>query len=78
MLSVFLATLDPMLMLFSCIAVGYALRKARILPESAGQVMSKLETYVFCPALNFITMAQYCTLETLSTHALNIFLPRVR
>lgn len=69
MLEVFLATLDPMLTLFSCIAVGYALRKARILPNSAGQVMSKLETFVFCPALNFITMAQYCTRETLGTYA---------
>lgn len=73
MLTTFLATLDPMMMLFLCIAVGFALRKAKILPDSAGQVMSKLETYVFCPALNFITMAQYCTLETLSTHAINIF-----
>lgn len=62
-----------MLMLFLCIAIGYALRKAHILPDSAGQVMSKLETYVFCPALNFITMAQFCTPETLSTHAINIF-----
>ena len=58
-----------MLMLFLCIAVGFALRKGRILPDSAGQVMSKLETYVFCPALNFITMAQYCTVQTLSTYA---------
>ncbi len=73
MSEVFLATLDPMLMLFLCIAVGFVLRKARILPDSAGQVMSKLETYVFCPALNIITMAQYCTVKTLSTHAINIF-----
>ena len=69
----FIATLDPMLMLFLCIAVGFLLRKCRILPDSAGQVMSKLETYVFCPALNFITMAQHCTPQTLSKHALNIF-----
>ena len=73
MLKTFLATLDPMMMLFLCIAVGFALRKARILPDSAGQVMSKLETYVFGPALNLVTMAQYCTMETLSTHAINIF-----
>ncbi len=72
MLTVFLATLNPMLTLFLCIAVGYALRKLHILPEDAGQVMSKLEMYVFCPALNFITMAKYCTVETLSEHATNI------
>ena len=73
MLTTFLATLDPMLTLFLCITVGFVLRKTHILPDSAGQVMSKLETYVFCPALNFITMAQYCTLQTLSTHAVDVF-----
>ena len=72
MLTVFLATLNPMLTLFLCIAVGYALRKLHILPEDAGKVMSKLEMYVFCPALSFITMAKYCTAETLSAHAINI------
>ena len=61
-----------MLTLFLCIAVGFVLRKMQILPESAGKVMSKLEMYVFCPALSFITMAKYCTVETLSTHATNI------
>ena len=72
MLTVFWATLDPMLTLFLCIAIGFALRKTQILPESAGKVMSKLEMYVFCPALSFITMAKYCTVETLSSHATNI------
>jgi predicted permease len=58
--------------LFLCIAVGFLLRKMQILPESAGKVMSKLEMYVFCPALSFITMAKYCTVETLAAHATNI------
>ena len=74
MLTVFLSSLTPMLILFFCIAVGYTLRRTHLLPEDAGKVMSRLETYVFCPALNFITMARYCTVETLGTHAVNLVL----
>ena len=74
MLDSFLATLNPMLMLFAIIAIGFALRKFNILPESAGETMAKLETWVFCPALSFVTMVNYCTPETLTTHATNILL----
>lgn len=73
MLTTFLATLDPMLMLFICIAVGFILNKCKILPDNAGKVMAKLETWVFCPALSFSTMATYCTINTISAHATNIF-----
>ncbi len=74
MLESFLATLNPMLMLFSIIAIGFILRKTKILPEDAGKTMAKLETWVFCPALSFVTMVNYCTPETLATHATNILL----
>lgn len=72
MIQTFFATLNPILTLFACIAIGYALRKLNILPDGAGKVMAKLETWVFCPALSFVTMARYCTLDTLTTHAVNI------
>ena len=55
----FLATLTPMLVLFLCIFVGFLLKKCKILPENAGKVMAKLETWVFCPALSFSTMARF-------------------
>jgi len=74
MITSFLATLSPMLMLFTIIAIGFLLRKLKILPESAGKTMAKLETWIFCPALSFSTMVRYCTVETLSTHATNILL----
>lgn len=74
MLDTFLATLNPMLTLFICIAVGFIVRKAKLLPEDAGTVMAKLETWVFCPALSFTTMARYCTIDSLGTHATNILL----
>ena len=63
-----------MLMLFICIALGFILRKTHILPENAGSVMAKLVTWVFAPALSFITLAKNCTVETLSTHAANVLL----
>ena len=70
----FLATLNPMLTLFICIATGFALHKCGILPENAGQVIAKLETWVFCPALSFMVMLRFCTLPLLQTHAINILL----
>ena len=74
MLETFLATLSPMLMLFLCILVGFILKKYEILPENAGKVMAKLETWVFCPALSFSTMARFFTVETVSLHATNILI----
>ncbi len=72
MLTTFLATLNPMLTLFICMAVGFIARKTNILPENAGKVMAKLETWIFCPALSFSTMARYCTVDTIGSHAINI------
>lgn len=68
----FLATLNPMLVLFICMAIGFVLRTTKILPENASKTIAKLETWVFAPALSFSTMATYCTVESLSTHATNI------
>lgn len=72
MLETFIATLNPMLVLFVCIAVGFVLRATKILPENASKTIAKLETWVFSPALSFSTMATYCTVESLGTHAVNI------
>ncbi len=68
----FLATLNPMLMLFICIAIGFVLKATGILSDEAGKTIAKLETWVFCPALSFITMAKYCTVKSLSTHSTNV------
>lgn len=74
MLNTFLATLKPMLMLFLCIAVGFVARKAKLLPENAGKVMAKMETWIFCPALGFITMAKSFTVAKIQAHATNLLL----
>ena len=44
----------------------------RLLPDEAGSVMAKLETYVFCPALSFITMARFFTVDTVVAHSANL------
>ena len=72
MISTFYATLNPMLTLFICIAIGFIVHKTKILPENAASVMAKLETWVFCPALSFSTMSRNCTPDTISSHAINI------
>lgn len=74
MITTFLATLDPLLTLFFCMAVGFAVHKAHLLPESAGKVMAKLITWVFYPALSFMTMARNCTVESMKNHGINMLL----
>ncbi len=72
MLNTISATLTPMLTLFICIAIGFVLRKTKMLPENSGKVMAKLENWVFCPALSFYTMSTFFTLESIGTHGTNM------
>ena len=50
-MTVFLATLNQMGILFSMILVGYIAAKCRVVPENAAGILSKLENTVFVPAL---------------------------
>ncbi len=72
MIKTFFATLTPMLTLFFLIVVGFFLQRGKLLPETAGKTIAKLETFVCVPALCFSTMGTYCTIETLGTHLLNL------
>ena len=74
MIQTFLATLTPMLTLFSCILIGFVLQKTNILPENSSKIMSKLTVWVFYPALSFCTMARFFNLSTVKTHATNIII----
>ncbi|MBO7214259.1 MAG: AEC family transporter [Clostridia bacterium] len=74
MINTFLATINPMLTLFICIVLGFILSKLKLLPENASKVMAKLETYAFCPALSFYTMARNCTVKNIGEHGINIIL----
>ncbi len=55
-MDMFKLTLSQMLLMFSLILIGFFLRKKNILPDTAHITMSKLETWVFVPALNFGNM----------------------
>ena len=77
MLTAFLSTLDPMLVMFFCIAIGFGLKKGNIMPEGASKVTSKLVTWVFAPALYFNVTAKYCTPNTISSNAFTVSLGAV-
>ena len=65
---VFQSSITPMLMMFTCITVGYILNKLKLLPENSDAVLAKAETYVFVPALNIYTFMTYCTVESLLSY----------
>lgn len=56
-------------MMATLIALGYALRKMKIVPENTGIALARLETYIFLPALNIITMLSYCNVESFKKSA---------
>ena len=76
-MTTFLVTLTPMLTLFICMAIGFIFTKLKILPDGASQVMAKMEIWIFCPALGFITMARFCTIETIGEHFINMVLSTI-
>ena len=63
---VFTATLNPMLMMFACMVLGFILNKKKLCPDNTVTVLSKLETYALGPALTISTFSKYCTVASLS------------
>lgn len=64
-MEVLLATLYPMIAMFLCMLVGFVLHKCRLIPENSGTVISRLENYIFVPALVFATFSEYCNVGSL-------------
>ena len=69
MLETFNATLTPMLVMFTCILIGYVLNRKKLTPEQTPTVLSRLETYVLVPAVMINTFLRYCTPESLAEHS---------
>lgn len=69
-MSTFLPTLGQMATLGLYIAVGYLLVRLRLLPAESASVLSRLETYVFVPALLLGTFTQNFTPDRLSSAGL--------
>ncbi len=63
-MDIFLLTLQQLMMMASLMVAGYFLRKKNIVPENTGIAISKLETYIFVPALSIINQLNNCTVET--------------
>lgn len=68
-MEIFKLTLQQMLMMFFLIVVGFILRKKCLLPDNAHTVMSKLETFIFVPALSLFTLMTKCTVQTFADNA---------
>ncbi len=65
MLGTFIATINPLMMLFVCIIIGFIARKLKLIPESSDKTISRLENFVFAPALILINFMSYCTPKSL-------------
>ncbi len=65
MFKIFTFTFSSMLVIFTYIVIGYILNKKKIVPENTGQILSRLENYVFLPALVLNTFSTQCTVESL-------------
>lgn len=61
-----------MVTMFALMAVGFILRKKKLLPENAGTVIAKMLTYVIAPALALKSQITNCSIEALTQ---NIELP---
>ena len=63
LVNIFYLVLNQMLMMFLLMAVGFLLKKLNVFPEKADVAISRLETFIFVPALNFYTQLTNCTVE---------------
>ena len=68
-MDMFKPTFSQMLLMFCLIIVGFFLKKKSILPDNAYITMSKLETWVFVPAMNFSNMVKNFTIKNFSANA---------
>ncbi len=63
-MEIFILVVKQMMTMMLLICLGFLLRKKKILPQDADKTISKLETWIFVPALSFITQLNNCTVET--------------
>jgi len=63
-MEIFYKTLEQMLLMFLLMLTGFILRKKSILPDNSGITMSKMETYIFVPAMNLFIQMSKCNIKT--------------
>lgn len=59
--------LTQMLILFAFIVIGLVLSKTKVLPDNAATVLSRLENFVFVPALVMSTFIKNCTTDNIGS-----------
>lgn len=57
--------MQQMIFLFALILIGYLLMKIKLIPENSETVLSKLENYLFVPALTMGTFIKHCNVDML-------------
>ena len=65
-MEIFKLTLNQMLVIFILMLIGYLMRQKNVVEYNASANLSKMELFIFSPALNFITQAKNCTVQNLS------------
>lgn len=66
-MEIFMPIFTQMLILFAFIAIGFLLTKFKILPENSNAILSKLENFVFVPALVMSTFIKNCTTDNIGS-----------
>ncbi|MBR3300886.1 MAG: AEC family transporter [Clostridia bacterium] len=66
-MNIILPTVNQIAFLFGFIAIGYILMKFDIVPENSAKVLSKLENYIFIPALVMGTFIENFTVKKINT-----------
>ena len=66
-MEIFVPISTQMLILFAFIAIGFLLVRFKVLPENSNVILSKLENFVFVPALVMGTFIRNCTADNIST-----------
>ena len=65
-MDVFTPMLNQMAVLFLFMLAGFALCRFKLAPENTGLALSKLETYIFIPALNINSFMTHFTVENIA------------
>ncbi len=66
-MNLFAPILNQMIFLFAFIVIGFVLARGNFVPENSAAVLSKLESFVFVPALVMGTFIKNCNVDVLDT-----------
>ena len=71
-MNTFVLIFTPVMTLFLCMAIGYTLEKTKLIKSEGANTLAKLQTWVFCPALAFVSMAESFNVKSIIEYSTNI------